>query len=156
MPDQCEVTNKWECVDGLVERWLAERKELVARYCDLATNEPFSSADLAVSRLREFCQVLVDYVSAGHFEIYDQLIEEAREFRDGGVDLARRLFPLIQTSTETALAFNDLFDQTAHQLDDLNALRQGLDTLGKELEERFVMEDQLIKKLHKAHADQIA
>ena len=62
--------------------------------------------------LRHFCELMVDYISAGHFEVYDHLIQEAEEFNDGkGLDVARRLYPQVSKTTEVALAFNDSFDE---------------------------------------------
>ena len=51
--------------------------------------------------------------------------------------------------------FNDRFDDI-HKVDDgIESLMTELDTLGKTLEDRFELEDQLIAKLHHAHADTI-
>ncbi len=153
MLNECEsVTSRWSDLDVIIEKWLKERQDLIVRYCDLVSRGEFDSVDGALSHLRVFCQVLVDYVSAGHFEIYDQLIEEAMEYNDGGVELAQRIYPRIQQTTETALTFNDRFDKAPEELEELNRLLPQLADLGVQLEERFELEDGLIEKLHNVHA----
>lgn len=150
------VKGRWADLDSIIDRWLKERQDLIVRYCDLVSRGEFDNAEQALKHLRVFCQVLVDYVSAGHFEIYDQLIEEALEYNDGGVELAHKAYPQLQRTTEGALDFNDRFDKVPEELDELNALLPGLAGLGVQLEERFELEDGLIEKLHKVHARQTA
>ena len=61
--------------------------------------------------LQHFCEILVDYVSAGHFEVYEQLTSEAKAFGDQrGLELAKQIYPRIEVITEVALAFNDRCD----------------------------------------------
>lgn len=160
MLKECEMTDRietrWEDLDGIIERWLRERQDLIVRYCDLVGRGRFDSVEDAVKHLQIFCQILVDYVSAGHFEIYQQLIDEAISFNDGGVELAARVFPRIQATTEVALDFNDRFDKTPEDLEELNELLPSLAELGVRLEERFELEDTLIDKLHKVHARKLA
>jgi len=155
--NRCENARaRWGGVHAVIDRWLKERQDMIVRYCDLARRGPFTSVEDALKHLRVFCQVLVDYVSAGHFEIYDQLVEEAIIYNDGGVELARRIYPRIQATTEAALDFNDRFDKTPEELEELNRLVPQLAELGVMLEERFLLEDTLIEKLHNAHAGQMA
>jgi len=54
-------------------------------------------------KILSVCEMLVDYVSAGHFTVYEQLALEAKEFDDDGAsELLRNLLPLIDSSTEVA------------------------------------------------------
>src|SRR5690606_34355400 len=117
--------------------------------------EEFSDVEEVVRSFTEFCQILLDYVSAGHFEVYEQLLSEAKEFNDGGVDLANKLYPEIQKTTEAALDLNDRFDNTPEEAEELRELIPVLSRLGEQLEERFELEDTLIEALHTSHADQI-
>jgi regulator of sigma D len=102
------------------------------------------------------CEVLVDYVSAGHFEVYEQLIQEAREFNDGGLELAAKVYPRIEQTTGVALNFNDRVDGRLLTEDDVRELFTELSKLGEVLESRFEMEDFLIEHLHNAHAGKMA
>lgn len=156
MLENCKnASERWGGVSDLIDKWLQERKDLIVSLCDLSVN-PGSSQEQKAEKFQKFCQILVDYVSVGHFEIYEQLVAEAAEYNDGGTELAKKIIPMINVSTEIALNFNDRFDDI-HKVDDgIAGLMAELDTLGKTLEDRFSLEDQLIAKLHQAHADKVA
>lgn len=156
MLDNCEsAKERWGGVSDLIDKWLKERQELIVQLCDISVN-PGSSEENKVERFQGFCQLLVDYVSVGHFEVYEQLMKEAEEYNDGGLELAKKVIPQIQKSTEVALDFNDRFDEI-HKVDDgIAGLISELENLGKTLEERFELEDLLIESLHKVHADSVA
>ena len=111
MLESCQTAQeRWGGVHLLIDRWLQERRELIRAYDDLG-DKPEA---LGESRkpLQEFCGVLVDYVSAGHFEIYEHLTGEAKAFIDKrGLELADTIYPRIDVITEKLLAFNDLCDE---------------------------------------------
>jgi len=137
-------------VDNVIDKWLQNRQDLLVRYCDLVAKGEFDDCEEAVKDFRKFCQVLVDYVSAGHFEVYEQLLKQAAESSDTNtIELARKLIAEIQEHTDAALDFNDTFDKTPEELAEMNAMLSALSTLGETLEERFELEDVLINKLHK-------
>lgn len=72
MLESCQnAQERWGGVHLLIDRWLQERHELVRAYDDLGEKPEALSENR--KPLQEFCGVLVDYVSAGHFEIYEQL-----------------------------------------------------------------------------------
>jgi regulator of sigma D len=152
MLDNCKnAAERWGGVSDLIDKWLKERQALIVGLCNLSVNSG-SSQENKAERFQSFCQILVDYVSVGHFEVYEQLLHEAAEYNDGGVELGKKIIPQIQVSTEIALSFNDRFDDI-HKVDDgIEGLTLELETLGKMLEERFELEDTLIESLHKVHA----
>lgn len=156
MLDNCEsAKQRWGGVNNLIDKWLKERQTLIVKLCDLSVNQGRSKENI-VERFQVFCQILVDYVSVGHFEVYEQLLNEAAAFNDGGTELANKIIPQIQSSTEIALNFNDRFDDINKVDDGIEGLILELDNLGKTLEERFELEDILIEALHKAHAGSVA
>jgi len=150
MLESCRnAQERWGGVHLLIDRWLQERHELINAFDQLRVE----NSDDARKALVRFCELLLDYVSAGHFEIYEQLIGEAEAFGDErGIELARQIYPRIQMITEVALAFNDRCDQG----DCLNSpgLEGELQRLGQLLQERFELEDCLIEVLHNAHQQQ--
>lgn len=156
MLENCKnASERWGGVNDLIDKWLDARKNLIVSLCDLSVN-PGSSQEQKAEKFQRFCQILVDYVSVGHFEVYEQLLLEAAEYNDGGTELANKVIPMIDESTEIALSFNDRFDDI-HKVDDgIESLMTELDTLGKTLEDRFALEDKLIAKLHQAHADTVS
>ncbi|MCG2582027.1 MAG: sigma D regulator [Marinobacter sp.] len=156
MLENCRnARERWGGVSELIDRWLKERQELLVQYCELSGESDFTQTEALREKFVRLCEVLVDYVSAGHFEIYEQLIQEAREFNDGGLELAAKLYPRIAQTTETALNFNDRLDGNTLSESDVRALFDQLSELGEILESRFEMEDYLIEHLHNVHADKV-
>ena len=150
MLESCKnAQERFNGVHKLIDNWLHERAELVKAY-EAVKIEQISSNPKRKTQ-KEFCQVLVDYVSAGHFEIYDQLHQEAKAFDDErGIELASQLYPRIQEITERALDFNDRCDGKDHR-PDCEKLAAKFKELGALLHERFELEDCLIEVLHNAH-----
>jgi regulator of sigma D len=97
------------------------------------------------------CELLVDYVSAGHFEVYHELLEEAESFGDGSNTLAGNVMPAIGDTTEVILAYEEKYTDNAS---DKGKLKRDLSALGEVLESRFLLEDQLIAGLHNSHRRQ--
>ncbi|MFL1453937.1 sigma D regulator [Marinobacter sp. DUT-3] len=156
MLENCRnARERWGGVSDLIDRWLKERQELLVHYCELSGESDFTQTEALREKFVRLCEVLVDYVSAGHFEIYEQLIQEAREFNDGGLELAAKLYPRITQTTETALNFNDRLDGKALNESDVRELFDQLSELGEILESRFEMEDYLIEHLHNVHAEKV-
>lgn len=145
---------RWDGVNELIERWLAERQELIVLYCSLSGVHAYSPNSLnSLKKLKSFCQILVDYVSAGHFEVYDQLIKEAEDFEESGAEVLAKVLPEISLSTEVALDFNDMYDTDEHCQEKLGELKRNLSALGELLVNRFELEDRLIEELHGSHAE---
>ena len=151
MLDNCQTAKeRWGGVNDIIDRWLQERQDLLVIYCSLSDNP--DSADTE-SRVQRLCQILVDYVSAGHFEVYDKLIKEGREFEDEeALKKASELFKTIDSTTEFCLDFNDKYLET----DDLGTISDDLSKLGEIMASRFEAEDKMIEVLHFSHRDIVA
>jgi regulator of sigma D len=108
-------------------------------------------------KIQSFCEVLMDYLSSGHFEVYEQLLREGSDFADGSLEEGQELLPKIQVSTDIALDFNDdfsnLLDPTVQQIREFS---EHLSKLGEALEERFELEDKMIAVLHTSHREVVA
>lgn len=154
MLESCQnAQERWGGVHLLIDRWLQERRELVEAYA--AINSAAQAPSTHCETVQRFCEILVDYVSAGHFEVYEQLTSEAKAFGDQrGLDLAKQIYPRIEAITEVALAFSDRCDNSDRQ--DSGSLLDELKRLGQLLHERFELEDCLIEVLHNAHREQAA
>lgn len=149
MLDSCQnAQERWGGVHMLIDRWLQDRHSLVQAFDTLGQ----APENLGESRtpLQEFCGKLVDYASAGHFEVYEQLSAEAKAFNDKrGLELAEAIYPRIQAITEKLLAFNDLCDSG-------KCVAEKFKELGGLMHERFELEDCLIEVLHTAHKQEEA
>jgi regulator of sigma D len=126
----------------VVEELLNERQQLWSLYTALDTLRPFTAGQPLATRLREFCQVLVDYISLGHFEMYPRLTD-VPERRARVQALANTLYPKFMEATDAAIEFNDKYESlTGTTLG--SVLEPDLSSLGSALTARFELEDQLI------------
>lgn len=127
----------------LVNKLVAERTEMLATFCKLAGIEPYTPDHEPVQKmLQAFCQILVDYIAAGHFALYER-IAEGKERRQEVRDVAERVYPRIMKSTDAALDFNDKYDCEDH-CTALDSLAADLSRLGEELAARIELEDRLL------------
>lgn len=150
-------TEEWSNVDKLISRWLKERQELILLYCKVDGLKQFIQQDTPINiRVQALCDVLIDYVSAGHFEIYQHLMREAEQFKDDYQATIDRILPRIQESTELALDFNDRYSSADLCERNMSELAKDLNNLGVRLVERFDLEDQLIDSLHNSHREMVA
>ena len=105
--------------------------------------------------IQHFCQLLMDYLSAGHFEVYEQIVSQCAVNGHDSRKLADSLYPKIANSTDMALEFNDKYAEV-----DGSALSKNFDRdlsiLGQALVERFDFEDELIQTLHNKHSSAVS
>lgn len=152
MLESCRnAQERWGGVHQLIDRWLQARHALLRAHGDLRAGTGHASREA----LQELCEILVDYCSAGHFEVYEQLLREAEAFDDlRGIELANQIYPRLQSITERVLSFNDRCEKG----DCWNSpdLPLELECLGRLLVERFELEDCLIEVLHNAHRQKAA
>jgi len=159
MLENCQSKKeRWGGVSKILDRWLEERQKLIVLLCEAndAEGNVVKGSDPLPQRIQTLCQILVDYVSAGHFEVYEQLNQEGMEFNDGGLELAKKLYPAIDETTEVVLDFNDKYDNADKVEKQRKHLHADLSKLGQTLEERFSVEDQLVEALHSAHKELVA
>lgn len=129
----------------MVEKWLDERQQMLVLYCKLAGIDSFSPDKPEKQLLRDFCQLLIDYVAFGHFEVFDR-ITSGEERRGEVVRVADAAYAKIAEVTELVVAFNDKYDLSDHR-QPLDNLTKDLSILGEDLAIRIELEDRLVKAL---------
>jgi regulator of sigma D len=151
MLDDCQNNEeRWRAVEILLQGWLKERREVLVKYAAIAATMDRSATDLTREPgLHRLCQLLVDYVSAGHFEVFYELIREAEAFADGSGRSAADIIPQIGDTTEVIMGFDEKYSAADASAANLDA---DLSLLGEVLESRFELEDGLIAALHKSHS----
>lgn len=153
MLERCKTSQeRWGGVDQLIDRWLEARRELVDEYIALRDR---TNSDITIQQhLNNFCSSLLDYVSAGHFAVYEQLVRGAEEAGDeGALSLSQQVLPRIETITQFAVIFNDYYGAKNQRTLKEDVMHSRLLKLGGLLLERFELEDCLIEVLHNAYRD---
>ena len=130
---------------SLISNMLDERQQLFTLLLQVYKIEPLNTPESDMDLLNEFCQVLVDYIAAGHFGLYERIIE-GRERRKKVAAIAMKIYPKIEDTTQLALRFNEKYapDKAAR---DFSEIQQDLSRLGEELTSRIELEDRLLKEL---------
>ncbi len=138
-----KAQKKWGGSQKIIDKWLNERQAVLVGYCELAGLPPFNQQESSLptsSDVKRFCQLLIDYISVGHFEIFNAIENSDQETKGK----SENVIALINKSTDYALKFNDSYIK----LDEATALSNldhDLSKLGPFLEERFELEDILIE-----------
>lgn len=156
MNNETSTLTLWNKVEALIQSWRGRRNELIHCLQEISFPRQLNARHNQDPQFQTFCQKLVDYVSTGHFEIYLQLVEEGREFADGGLELASNIYQKIESSTDYALSFNDKYDAVYCPPYADESLPRDLSKLNKVLAIRFELEDQFIEILHSSHKNQVA
>ena len=143
--DDIETVERRGGTSELISNMLTERNQLLALLLQASSMGAGNGEDLDRELLNEFCQVLVDYIASGHFGLYERIVE-GTERRRSVADLAVKLYPRIEKTTQAALAFNEKYDADRETID-TSRLHEELSILGEELTNRIELEDQIIKKL---------
>ncbi|HAV2210114.1 anti-sigma factor [Enterobacter cloacae subsp. cloacae] len=155
------LTERVRGSNKLVDRWLHVRKHLLVAYYNLVGIKPGKESFMRLNEkaLDDFCQSLVDYLSDGHFNIYERII---REMEGTTPHLAAsKLYPLLEANTQQIMDYYDSTLENAIDHDNYLEFQQALSDLGEALEERFTLEDKLIALaldhgLDVSHEDNVA
>jgi len=127
----------------LVQELHKERQQVWSLYCKVAEQKPFSCSTRTQSLLTEFSQLLIDYVSLGHFGIFEYLISGS-ERREAVLSEAKNIYPDFSRTTEAVISFNDKYDHH-NQKFSIDKLETDLSSLGESLAKRLELEDNLCK-----------
>lgn len=138
------LTERVRGSNKLVDRWLHVRKHLLVAYYNLVGIKPGKESFMRLNEkaLDDFCQSLVDYLSDGHFNIYERIIREM----EGTTPYlaASKLYPLLEANTQQIMDYYDSTLENAIDHDNYLEFQRALSDLGEALEERFTLEDRLI------------
>jgi regulator of sigma D len=129
----------------MINELLEERQQVWAAYCAAAGLESFPRDKPVEAMLDEFCQLLVDYISLGHFGIY-QRITDGTERRRKIIEVAEFVYPRIAETTDAAIKFNDKYEKWSGD-EMLAGLNDDLSRLGEVLAARIEFEDKLIEAI---------
>lgn len=130
---------------SLISELLEERKQVWSTYCAVSGIEEHKGQKSIEELLQDFCQLSVDYISLGHFGVYQRILD-GNERRKSVMAAAERIYPNISKATEVVLDFNDKY-QTLTPAMILNGLAADLSSVGEHLANRIELEDELIGEM---------
>ncbi|MDR9825072.1 sigma D regulator [Vibrio sp. FNV 38] len=140
---------QWGGSSDVIDHWLETRQALIVEYCKLAKLKPSSNTSglsklPSSEELQDFSQHLVDYISEGHFKIYDMVVDKWQNtgFKTNK-DIDQAYAKIVMT-TEPLLSFTDHYADTNSETN-LDNLDDDLSNLGEIIEVRFEKEDHLIQ-----------
>jgi regulator of sigma D len=140
----------------LIAKLLLERQEVLVLLQRLVEMKSYNPVVPVQPILQQFCQVLVDYVALGHFEVYQCFenntkdSEQCRRVKR----LAREQYSRIANTTQAALDFNDRYDRKTHS-QPLDTLYADLSKLGEQVATRIALEDRLIAAMQSPVLDSV-
>ncbi|HKS34087.1 MAG TPA: sigma D regulator [Enterobacteriaceae bacterium] len=128
----------------LVDHWFRVRKQLLVAYYNLVGIKPGKESFVRLNEkaLDDFCQNLVDYLSAGHFNIYERIIGGMEG--NSPLSAATRLYPLLEANTQQLMEYYDSSLENAIDHDNCIEFQQALSGIGEALAARFALEDELV------------
>jgi regulator of sigma D len=124
----------------LIAELQKERQEVWSLYFHIAELIPFSANRTVRKKLARFSEILIDYVSLGHFGVCEYLFAGVDSL-DPALSLVEKIDLALSASTEAAVSFNDKYESDAAIIPD--ELKQDLSALGESLAIRSELEDQL-------------
>ncbi|AYN28039.1 MULTISPECIES: Rsd/AlgQ family anti-sigma factor [Buttiauxella] len=142
-----QLENLTERVGGsnaLIDQWLHARKQLLVAYYNMVGIKPNKESHTALDEkaLDNFCHNLVDYLSSGHFNIYERIISEMEGSNPHLA--ATHLYSQIEANTQHIMDFYDSHLESAIDDDNYIEFQKALSGIGEALESRFSLEDKLI------------
>lgn len=119
-----------------IATWLKQRQSLLVTFYEVCHHRPFflkSNSRELEPTIREFCGQILDYLSMGHFKIFEKLSHE----REPSLPF---LLDALKESTDQIMDLND-----KHRFK-LNIVRldKDLSSIAEKLARRFELEDKLI------------
>jgi len=130
----------------LVSTLQAERSAVWSMYCKIAEMQAsFAESEKISPMLSSFSQLLIDYVSLGHFGIYEKLMAKKQQSL-AALSSATMLYPAFSNTTAAAILFNDAYVDRKRTWHTDNLIRD-LSKLGEHLAKRMEIEDWLCRLL---------
>ncbi|MGC9423409.1 MULTISPECIES: sigma D regulator [Vibrio] len=144
-----KTQEQWGGSSDVIDHWLDKRQQLLVEYCQLAVtaplpdNQAFSELP-SLQAIQYFSQELVDYISEGHFKIYDMVMNKWQATGFKATDEINQTYAQITQTNDPLLNFADRYATLSGE-DDLESFDDDLSKVGEVLESRFELEDYLIQ-----------
>lgn len=137
-----EIHNPRPRSRNLIEEMLRHRTRMLVQLGELSTVDLENIDQSVKDKLEAFLETLVDYIAAGHFGLYQRIVE-GNERRQPVAETATKFYAQIQATTDIAVDFSERYGMPENTtLDD--HLAADLSQLAEQVTTRIELEDQLI------------
>jgi regulator of sigma D len=136
-PSASPVQNAY--VRQMITELKAERSQVWGLYCQIADMKSVFASSEIRPVLSNFLQLLIDYVSLGHFGMYEQLTKSGLP---DDLSYAGRIYPEFSRTTASAVFFSERYESGRANFR-TDKLAQDLSILGENLAQRMELEDRL-------------
>ena len=126
-----------------IDQWLRQRQKLLVQLCSIHESSNKKILFPSVKKRDALFEELLDYVCAGHFEIFQHFISEIEKHASLPKNTTQDILTQIQASTDLLVQLNDKYYQLKRPMK--NEWRADISLLVEQLAERFELEDQLIE-----------
>jgi len=134
-----------QAIEAIISRWKEQRETLHHDLDESLYSDHALQIDIQDFPIEHFCESLMDYISAGHFEVYETLLHESTAELEANRELLEQIYHSIETTTDLALSFNDKYrNEEVHSSEDAS-LPRDLQSLDDALTLRFALADQLLE-----------
>jgi len=138
-------------IEAIISRWKQQRDAIHDDLEESLYSDHALQVEVQDLPIELFCESLMDYVSAGHFEVYETLLQESTQELEANRNLLEEIYHSIETTTDLALSFNDKYKgELMHSSED-DSLPRDLQALDSALTIRFALEDQLLELTNEVH-----
>jgi len=127
-----------------LDKWLQHRQLLVSGYCHMIANT-LSVTLPPVAEVKYWCAELVDYLTAGHFQVFTELLEHMQKESNENFEYES----LIETTNQLLSLQEAVFEISD---DNSKSLEGVLSNLGELLAKRLEIEDLFISSALKPQA----
>jgi regulator of sigma D len=144
------IQEEWGGSSDVIDHWLDTRQVLLVDFCKLAACQPLPSANVnknelpSPTEIENFCLKLIEYISTGHFKIYDMVKDQWQKTGFTTTEEIDQHYFSIVATTEPLLEFADKYVDIDEE-DFLEDFDDDLSWVGEILETRFEREDKLIR-----------
>lgn len=129
----------------LIDKLVAERQQMLVLLWELSKLDLSQADETVLSTLDDFQEILVDYIAAGHFGLYQRIIE-GNERRQAVLNTDAEIYSRIEQSTDAAVELSERYDAPEAALIETK-LSADLSRLGEVVTTRIELEDSLILAL---------
>lgn len=130
--------------DKIIVNWLKERNELLVQFEELLHILPsvHCETNIKEEELKSFYQILTDYLSAGHFEVFEKI---ANTLESHNTLIDPNAMKSLIASSELMLDITESY-RSEEVLEHFQLLQSELERIGENLASRFDIEDTLVFK----------